>query len=114
MTREKGVVRVLTGDSRSEGRASTVEEEEGEAMSHIAQKGEVELADHLELWVITWTVLQLWLTVQGHMCERCTQTRKMETLVVIHSRENREALRKGNATLKLLCGSAVNNNYIIM
>lgn len=53
MTREKGVVRVLTGDSRSEGRASTVEEEEGEAMSHIAQKGEVELADHLELWVIT-------------------------------------------------------------
>lgn len=38
----------------------------------------------------------------------------METLVVINSGENWETIRKGNAILKLLCGSAVNNNYIIM
>ena len=42
------------------------------------------------------------------------QTLQMKMLVVIHSRENRESIRKGNAIIELLCGSAVHNNYIMM
>jgi hypothetical protein len=38
----------------------------------------------------------------------------MRVLVVIHSRENTKLIRKGNVIIELLCGSAVNNNYIIM
>ena len=55
MTREKGLWGYSQGASRSEGRAPIVEEEEGDAMSDIAQK--VELADYLGLWVIMWMVL---------------------------------------------------------
>ena len=40
MTREKGLWGYSQGASRSEGRAPIVEEEEGDAMSDIAQKGE--------------------------------------------------------------------------